>query len=281
MAETFFVTLWYRIFPRTLKRVGILTLAQHENTASFHRFHHGMQTRHGYVRGQDYDTAFSPAVDDADLPRAANLLKHAHVVLAGGNKAVEVMLQKSPKKKIVQSIGGRDFPGCDQPALPNVTGYYLDVLANCRAAVNVLMTRYNPAPATITVLVNDSHSAILDQLKHDPEGSRIRELVVSKPADLNATTFGAVADSFMVIPNGMFFDNAQTIANLVENKDIPKVYPEIDYWNYHTDKSKAWVRGHKIPETFDSAADHVVRFLKNQAKQAPTPAAPLNQDPFP
>ena len=279
MAENFFIALWHRIYPSTLKLVGVLTLAQHPGTKSFHAFHHAMQTRHGYVRGRDYDTAFSPAVDDTDLPRAAGLLLNVDVVLAGGNQAVKEMLKKSQNMNIVQSIGGRDLPGCDLPALPNVTGHYLDVLTNCRAAVTLLVTRYHPAPAKITVLVNGSHSEILKQLKKDPEGGRIQELVISKPNDLTPTNFNAVADAFMVIPNGMFFDNAKTIANLVENKDIPKVYPEMEYWNNHTDKSKAWVRGHKIPETFDRAADHVVRFLKGDPKQGPTPAAPANQDP--
>ena len=274
MAENFLVTLWYRLFPPTLKRVGILTLAQHENTASFRGFHHAMQTRHRYVRGRDYDTAFSPAVDDADLPRAAGLLLHVDVVLAGGHQAVMEMLKKSPNRKIVQSIGDDQIPN-----LPNVTGHYLDVLANCRAAVTLLINNYHPAPATITVLVNDNHNAVLSQLKHDPEGGRIRELVVSTPADLTPARFLAVADSFMVIPNGMFFDNAQTIAHLMDAKDIPKVYPETDYWDNHHNKRKAWVRGHKIPETFDSAADHVVTFLKGKTKDAPSPADAATRDP--
>jgi hypothetical protein len=272
MAENFLVTLWYRLFPPTLKKVGILTLAQTENTPSFRAFHHAMQTRHRYVRGRDYDTAFSPAVDDADLPRAAGLLLHVDVVLAGGNQAVIEMHNKSPTMKIVQSIGGDKLPNS-----PNVTGHYLDVLANCRAAVTLLIKNYHPA--TITVLVNDSHSDILKQLKLDPEGGRIKELVVSTPTDLTQAKFNSVKDSFMVIPNGMFFENAKKIANLVENKDIPKVYPETDYWDHHNNKRKAWVRGHKIPETFDSAADQVVTFLKGKPKDALSRADAANKDP--
>ena len=271
MAENFLITLWYRLFPPNPKQVGILTLAQTENTASFRAFHQGM-TRNRYVRGRDYDTIFASAIDDTQLPQAADLLLNVDVVLAGGNQAVLVMLGKRPNMKIVQPIGGDQLPN-----RPNVTGHYFNVLTMCRAHVTMLIDVYNPD--TITVLVNDNHSEILKQLKRQPGGDRIRELEVLTPADLTPLKFSTVANSFMMIPNGMFFDNAQTIANLMDAKDIPKIYPEIDYWNHHSDKRKAWVRGHKIPETFDRAADHVVRFLENKTPQAPTPAAVVNQDP--
>ena len=271
MAENFFVTLWYRLFPPNPKQVGILTLARTENTPSFRAFHQGM-TRNHYVRRRDYDTIFASAVDDAHLPQAADRLLNVDVVLAGGNQAVEVMLRKSPNMKIVQSIGGNP-----PRTLPNVTGHYLDVLTTCRAHVTKLIGDHDPT--TITVLVNDSHSAILDQLKRDPGENRIRELEVSTPADLTTIKFSTVADSFMIIPNGMFFDSAQTIANLMDGKDIPKIYPEVDYWENHNNKRKVWVRGRKMPETFDKAADHVVRFLENKTKQAPTLADVINRDP--
>jgi hypothetical protein len=87
-----------------------------------------------------------------------------------------------------------------------------------------------------------------------------------------------------MIPNGMFFNNFQTIVDLVDLKDIPKIYPEREYKKRHEGHghaNKVLVHGHKIPETYDRAADYVYNFLQNGRKDPPTvaPDGDVDADP--
>jgi hypothetical protein len=251
-------------------KVGILTLAKDETTKPFKAFHKGMKDN-GY-QPNDYETVFSPAVDDGDLERAATemLKKNVDVVLADGNKALQIVNYKDPNMKIVQAVGGEE--PADQP---NLAGFHLDVHQMCRDQIDDLLAT-TPRPSIITVLVNNALNPILLATVFPYaawRGALAIPLVASTEADLNATKFDAVVGSFMIVPNGMFFNHAKEIADLMDGKDVPKIYPEREYYDEHGNKHRVGVRGHKIVEAFYYSAEDVVAFLatgarKRRAKEA-------------
>ena len=274
MADNLLVQLWKRIFPSP-KKVGILTLAPNDNTPAFRAFYQGM-TDNNYRRGRDYTPVFVSAVNDAGFSVAANSLlsNSVDVVLADGSKALQEVYNQDFTMKIVQAVGG-EVP----PNLPNITGFHLNVHKMCMDQLDDLLN-LKPCPATVTVLVYDTGHPIIGELRTHAAGRTIiNPLPASLPSDLTAAKFSAVVDSFMVIPNGMYFNNHPTIANLMDGKNVPKNYPEREYYDAHGNKRRVGVRGHLILDAFHDSAADIVRFLstggKQPAREAPTIYIPI------
>jgi hypothetical protein len=104
---------------------------------------------------------------------------------------------------------------------------------------------------------------------------RLNPLIVATRAQLHALTSDQIGDAFMLIPNGMFYDEKDSIADLVVGAaNIPAIFPEREYKKATGNRPHTWVRGHDIPSTFEKAADHVFNFLNANPIAPPTEANP-------
>jgi hypothetical protein len=263
-----------------LQQIGVLTLAKTDDTPSFHALRRGLR-RNGYVEGQDYSLHFGFAPDDTQLGSLAEQLlriPNIKVIVTGGNKALAEVKSRCvgalKTVNIVQAVGGNPVP--DDPYM---TGFNINCEQTCYDQVDHLINRFGVKGVSILV---DDHTTnpVYDKLNayashritvHPP-------IDAPTPAALTSKKFDSVADSFMLIPNGMFFDNCKTITGFVDGKQIPKIYPEREYFNTSTNQTNVLVHGHKIPQTYNRAADHVYNFLEGRTKQPPSEAPDLDID---
>jgi hypothetical protein len=265
----------------TIKQIGILTLSRTDDTPAFTAFRNGMRGN-GYIEGKDISLHFRFAADETELTSlAAQLLRipNMNVIVTGGTKAFDAVNSQRvpyPNVKIVQAVGGDPVP-----TDPKIRGFHIDALQVCKKQVDKLI---NHGATTITVLVDSAQNPKLAPLTAyaATKGATINPLVAATSLDLNVNKFNAVAGSFMIIPNGMFFDNAETIARLVDAKDIWKIYPEREYkaWHEaHGNPAKVRVFGHKIRETYKKAAQYVSQFLENDPLDPSTEAPDKDEEP--
>ena len=263
-----------------LHQIGVLTLAKTDDTPAFRAFRRGLR-RNGYVEGQDYTLQFRFAPDDTQLGSLADQLlriPNIAVIVTGGTKALAAVNLRRVGPlvavNVVQAVGGDPLPPND----PHITGFHINCLNNCYAQVDHLIRRFNPP--SVSILVDDHNSnafyAPLATYATD-QGLQVNPPVdAPTPAALIPNNFNTVAGSFMMIPNGMFFDNYPTIAGLVDGKPVPKIYPEREYFTASTNKNQVVVHGHKISPTYNKAADHVYNFLEGLTKQPPSEAPDLD-----
>jgi hypothetical protein len=267
-----------------LREIGILTLAPTDDTPAFQAFRDRLR-RNGWVEGRDFRLTFGFAADDGQLgSKADELLRipNIELIVTGGTLALQAVNSRRigplSNVKIVQAVGGDQVPND-----PNITGFHINALQTCKDQLDRLIRIWNPR--TVTILVDHRNNPVLAPLTaHAGKRATINPLEASTSADLNNNKFNAVVGSFMMIPNGMFFNNFQTIVDLVDLKDIPKIYPEREYKKRHEGHghaNKVLVHGHKIPETYDRAADYVYNFLQNGRKDPPTvaPDGDVDADP--
>jgi hypothetical protein len=69
---------------------------------------------------------------------------------------------------------------------------------------------------------------------------------------------------FMLLPNAQFYENRQSIADVVEDNHSPvtfSIYPEREYKKAHSNRTNKYVHGHHIPMTFRRAALYVDSLL--------------------
>jgi hypothetical protein len=70
--------------------------------------------------------------------------------------------------------------------------------------------------------------------------------------------------SFMLIPNALFYDQCDHIANKVEQAGLQNaIYPERECKNAHSNKTGKRLHGHKVALTFGLAAYYVDNLLND------------------
>ncbi len=265
-----------------LNHVGILTPAATEDTDAFDAFRRELR-RLGYVVGRDIylDYGFADG-DNANLdPRADDLLAIANLALivADGTAALGVVYGKKPAMRIVQAVGGTAVPAADHPSL---SGFHLRVHDMCLAQL-VKLLAVRPQPTNVTVLHDSTNTAVEDPIPALraalPDGGVGMTVIDAKrPDELVTNLRGNVVGSFMLIPNGMFWNNRSTIAKIVDDANVPAIYPEREYKNEHRNhKDRVIVHGHNIPNTFRWAARQVVWLLEHPRDTLP-PAASREAD---
>jgi hypothetical protein len=260
-----------------LKQIGILTLAKNDDTNGFDQLRQGLRG-HNYVEGKDISLHFRFADgDNSKLSAlAAELLDiPVDVMVTGGTRALKELLALNPPTglRIIQAVGGED------PGGANRTGFFLDVTAMCTGQVTELkqknITNLTVLHCSASQLQNfsDPFSAVVQAAS----GLNPNVIDVSDFADLQAkltatsvfTGSNTVVAGFMLIPNGMFFDNYTTIAQIVDAAMQTKpnawaIYPEPEFLSAHTPstKSRVIVSGHDVAKAYKDTADHIDDYLK-------------------
>lgn len=256
--------------------VGILTLAPNENTNAWTAFKQKLASYTDLGGPINYTWRF--ASDDSQIPGMAAQLKALglDVIVADGTYALQNLYDAAnPTRKLVLSVGNVINPAF--MANNTVTGHYIDAMTMCHNQLKWFMTNH-PRTRKITVLVNDPvtnpvYADLMTYKNNNYPGVTINPLSASTRAILYTKTSDDVTGGFMVIPHGMFYNEANFIGGtLVEPSNVPNVFPEREYKLAFHDRYKAWVLGHAIPPTFRKAAAHVHRFLKNLGMQMPTEA---------
>lgn len=266
-----------------MQLIGILTLARNDDTQAFQRFRKGL--RKYYNEGIDISLHFRFANDETELtPLARQLLRiPVDVMVTGGMQALSAVTALSDDIKIVHV--GDHFP----VTLVNkpVTGHSLEGSTVCQKQLDKLVGATSPQ-ATVTVLVVDPKGAG-DPMNHPlyvalknyqtqtyPQVI-LNPLAVTTRTQLRALTSAQVRQTFMLIPNGMFYDEKDFIARLVVGAaaGTKAIFPEREYKRAmgSNPPPDTWVRGHDIPSTFEKAADHVRNFLDALSMVAHSPAS--------
>ena len=94
-----------------------------------------------------------------------------------------------------------------------------------------------------------------------------------------------VVAGFMVIPNGMFFDNCKFIAQKVDaamqtRPNTWATYPEPEFKDEHSaaTKNRVIVSGHKVAKAYKDTAAHIDDHLKGKPPK-PSKEADKQEDP--
>jgi hypothetical protein len=277
----------------SLKQIGVLTLAQNDDTNGFFQLRKELRENFKDVEGKDFSLHFRFANgDNSKLSAlAAELLQiPVEVIITGGTRATKEVLALNPAMKVIQAVGGED------PGGPNRTGFYLDVVTMCTGQVTELKAKNI---TDLTILYNGP-----SQAKNHPDpytqavvaatGLNLSSINVGDFADLTTQlTSGTVFTSadpnvvagFMLIPNGMFFDHCITIAQTVEAAMLTRpntwaIYPEQEFKDVHSPstKSRVIVSGSDVVQAYIDTAQHVHDHLKGNAMK-PSKKAKPHHDP--
>jgi hypothetical protein len=267
-----------------MQQIGILTLAHNDTTQAFRRFRKGL--RKYYREGIDISLHFRFAKDETELGSLASqlLLIPVDVMVTGGVNAFNAVYTRDNDTKIVH-VG--DTPPY---VVPNIhSGYTLDASTMCNGQLDKLVRASSPR-ATVTVLVTDPRS-LTNPMNNSLYASLVAHQTVTYPQltlhpltvttrdQLHLLTSAQIRGNFMLIANGMFFDEAPFIANLVKGAAVNAIFPEREYKKaMGPNPANTWVRGHHIPSTFEKAADRVRDFLDDNPTQ-PIAPAPADVDP--
>lgn len=266
--------------------VGILTPAATDDTDSFDALRRELR-RLGYVVGRDLylDYGFADG-DNANLdPRADDLLAIGNLALivADGSAALQVVNGKNGAMRIVQAAGGNVVPA----GQANLSGFHLDVPGMCLAQLMRLLETY-PDLTDITILHNARNRVadpipalqkLAGEVRREVRVKGINVIDAQNPDELVIKLRGHVVGGFMLIPNGMFWNNRSTIAQIVDDANVPAIYPEREYKNEHRKhKNLVIVHGHNIPNTFRWAARHVDCILQGRPLQPPSGEADKDED---
>ena len=220
--------------------------------------------------GGDIEAAAAAAV--AAVPKGG-------VLVAAGEMAAYYVQDQTSKTNpanqvpIILAFGGGRPSNADSPGVrpnKNMTGFIGDCKAVAKDHLKLLKQSYRGNQ--ITVLYdqegnaggkNDVTRDILKALKIDDSTINARAMNTANiQNDLNTSPLTTPA--VMIIPNAVFFTQAEDITDAVDNTAVVEVayYPEFHYWNKsHGDKHKAKVSGYNVPLTYREAAlwvDHLL-----------------------
>jgi len=195
------------------------------------------------------------------------------VIVAGGTPAASLVQSHTTTIPIVQAAGGSK----PSNAGANMTGFYLN---DPSAAKTICQQQYdllNPTTtARVAVLYDSKNDNATQDILHSltnymtPDTFNVVD-IVGNLASLTADRLKGIdaqhpnqCTSFMLIPNALFYDQCDDIANKVEQANIPyAIYPEREYKNAHSNKNGKQVHGHKIGLTFGLAAYYVDSLLND------------------
>jgi ABC-type uncharacterized transport system substrate-binding protein len=253
-----------------IPRVGILSPAADVAAATLAAFRQGMGDL-GYVEGRTITLDFRLSKGDLDaLPALATELVRipVDVIVTDTSTAAVVAASATRTIPIVTAIMGGDPVALGlvkSYARPdgNVTGMrFRTDLSEKRLQ---LLKQAFPGAARVAVLLNPKIAiAATERRNAELAADKLRLQLVpldaATPSELLALTPAALAgaDGLLVVPDGMFWNNRQTIVRLATAARLPAIYPEREY----ADDGGLIGYGPNAPEHFRQAAGYVDRILR-------------------
>jgi putative ABC transport system substrate-binding protein len=255
-----------------IPRVGILTLAENNATASWEAFRRGLREL-GYVEGENIILEYRFARGDFALlqPLATELATlPVEVIMVDGAASAQTAAAAIHTTPIVVGALGADPMAlglADSLARPggNVTGF--TIIAPELAAKRVdLVKSVFPAATAVTVLVNPSKAGsgalfrITDEAAH-ALGLGVTRVEAASPEALHALrpeALGHAGGSVLVLTDAMFWYHRREILALVAAARVPALYPEREF----ADDGGLMAYGPSVPDGFGRAAGYVDRILK-------------------
>jgi hypothetical protein len=200
-------------------------------------------------------TVATQAVKDADAASATQKV----VIVTAGAMATTIVLGLTPTIPIIQAFG-------ENPTIPpnrtNVTGFKIDAAKTAQDQLALLtgpvVVLYDDTPDP-----NNPSNYIYSQL---PAAKLAPPITARTPLALKHLSPAKLlgANGFMLIPNAMFYNHCDDIANFVDGKKaadgitpLPIFYPEHEYKDAHTTKTGVRVLGHHARLTYRNAAVYV------------------------
>ena len=177
------------------------------------------------------------------------------VIVTDGSRATDLVRNQpgADAIAIVQAVGGASLDG------PNTTGFYIDTVQTCLDQL---------------AAIAGNVSILYDPLSNPPESDAHDALAAAGGARVQFWTWAQLTanprcidnTTFMLIPNGGFYNNRRDIAHLVEGRGVPAVYPEREYKKEHPTASRGriTVHGHHVPFTFIQAAQLTDKILRGE-----------------
>ena len=259
--------------PAPVPRVGILTPAESDQTPIFEAFRRGLKDL-GYTDGRNIALEFRSARgNSALLPKlAAELVAlPVDIILTDGAAAARAAQQATQRIPIVFATSGVDpvriglAASLRRPG-GNLTGFTLMHGQLGEKRVDLLRT-LAPEAKMLTVLVNpvpgSDHSLSIIQSSAGTVGVAVRPIEAATPEALRALRPGDLAGGntpLMVVGDAMFWNNRQTIVDLVNAARVPALYPEREY----AESGGVMSYGAYVPDNFRAAAGYVHRILKGE-----------------
>jgi putative tryptophan/tyrosine transport system substrate-binding protein len=260
--------------PPRVPRVGILTPAESDQTPIFEAFRRGLKDL-GYTEGRSIAIEFRSARgNSALLPRlAAELVAlPVDIIVTDGAAAARVAQEATRRIPIVMGTSGIDpvalglVPSLRRPG-GNLTGFTLMHGQLGEKRVDLVRT-LAPEAKALTVLVNpvpgSDLSVSLIQSSARTVGMAVRSIEAATPEALRALRPGDLLASgnppLLVVGDAMFWNNRQTIVDLVNAARVPALYPEREY----AESGGLMAYGAYVPDNFRAAAGYVHRILKGE-----------------
>jgi putative tryptophan/tyrosine transport system substrate-binding protein len=260
--------------PARVPRVGILTPAESDQTPIFEAFRRGLKDL-GYTEGRNIAVEFrSAGGNSALLPRlAAELVAlPVDIIVTDGAAAARVAQEATRRIPIVMGTSGIDpvalglVPSLRRPG-GNLTGFTLMHGQLGEKRVDLVRT-LAPEAKALTVLVNpvpgSDLSVSMIQSSARTVGMAVRSIEAATPEALRALRPGDLLASgnppLLVVGDAMFWNNRQTIVDLVNAARVPALYPEREY----AESGGLMAYGAYVPDNFRAAAGYVHRILKGE-----------------
>jgi putative ABC transport system substrate-binding protein len=260
--------------PAPVPRVGILTPAESDQTPIFHALRLGLQDL-GYMDGRNIVIEFRSARgNSAMLPKlAAELVAlPVDIILTDGAAAARAAQQATQRIPIVIGTSGVDpvriglAASLRRPG-GNLTGFTLmhgqlgekrvDLLRTLAPDAKMLIVLVNPVPGSdLSVSIIQSSARTVGIAVRAIEAATPEALRALRPSDLlpDGNT------PLMVVGDAMFWNNRQTIVDLVNGARVPALYPEREY----AESGGLMSYGAYVPDNFRAAAGYVHRILKGE-----------------
>jgi putative ABC transport system substrate-binding protein len=256
--------------PAKVPRVGILSPAASETTATLAAFREGVRDL-GYIEGKTIALDFRLSKGNMDaLPALAAELARipVNVIVTDSTSATLAAFDATHTIPIVMGATGGDpvalglAKSLSRPG-GNVTG--TNFLTGLSAKRLELLKLAFPGVERVAVLVNSKEAISATEMPKAEiaaarVGVRLRPLAASTPTELRAVGPSALSgsDGLLVVPSAMFWNNRATIIGLASMARLPAIYPEREY----ADDGGLIAYGPNVREHFRQAAGYVDRILR-------------------
>jgi putative tryptophan/tyrosine transport system substrate-binding protein len=247
--------------PAKVPRVGVLTPAESDATPIFDAFRKGLRDL-GYVEGQTIILDFRLAKGNSNVRIPADVIvtdtTNATIAAASATRTIPIVMAASGGDPLALGLASSlARPG------GNVTGMLF--LTDLNAKRLQLLKLAFPGIGRVAVLFNQTSAIGIPGLQATEDaasvlGIRIAPLAANTPDELHALGPASLSgvDGLIVLPDGMFWNNRETIVRLASVARSPGMYPEREY----ADDGGLIAYGANVPDHFRQAAGYVGQILR-------------------